>query len=384
MKKIFILLVLCCFAILNSQQLRAQTWKDLDNINSKYQYVSLAVHPKSGEPYVAFSDSKNSDKASVLRFNGSAWVKVGKVGFSAGSIRHPSLAFHPKSGELYITYQDMENGGTATVMHFNGNDWVRVGKDFSDTVWGDNMTLAFNPVSAELCIAFNEGTEMTVSYFDGTYWRPLVGERDGYLTPSSFNRPNFLAFHPTSGEPYIAYTCNSNQEVLNGQITIKRFTAGKWEVVGTRFCPENLPNNSVIGLAFHPTSKEPYVAYKTGYTDSNNFITDCKITVMRYNGTAWTNVGVTDFQTVYDKKECENFLFHPESGDIYLSYIDKAGNSALKRFNGTTWIDIKTENIGILAFHPKSGDLYNVYNLFDIEKIGLKRLAFTPQKKEKK
>ena len=52
---------------------------------------SLALD-SADRPYVAYTDEANSDKASVMRFDGTNWVQVGSAGFSAGAAWYPSLA----------------------------------------------------------------------------------------------------------------------------------------------------------------------------------------------------------------------------------------------------------------------------------------------------
>ena len=59
-------------------------------------FHEIKIHPLTLEPYAVFEDAPSPAKeARVMRFDGTNWVNVGAVGFSAGQIGHAELAFHP-------------------------------------------------------------------------------------------------------------------------------------------------------------------------------------------------------------------------------------------------------------------------------------------------
>jgi TPR repeat protein len=56
-------------------------------------------------------------KATVMKYNGSAWETVGNAGFSAGSISSISLRFGSE-GTPYVSYRDKGNNKKVTVKKF--------------------------------------------------------------------------------------------------------------------------------------------------------------------------------------------------------------------------------------------------------------------------
>ena len=131
-------------------------WKNVGNAGfsaGQIGYTSLAFNPINSQPYVAYTDSANSSKATVMKFDGSNWVYVGNEGFSAGEAHCLSLAFSP-TGEPYVAYQDLANSYKATVQKFDGTNWVNVGNTGFSTDVAAYESLAFSP-SGQPYVAYN-------------------------------------------------------------------------------------------------------------------------------------------------------------------------------------------------------------------------------------
>ena len=61
-------------------------------------------------------DSEAKVKATVMKFDGTGWVKVGSAGFSAGEVSYTSLAID--NDTPYVAYRDVANSDKTTVMNF--------------------------------------------------------------------------------------------------------------------------------------------------------------------------------------------------------------------------------------------------------------------------
>ncbi len=65
-------------------------------------YNSLYVY--NGNPYIAYQDGSNSNKASLMKFNGSSWDNIGDPGFSSDAADFTSLAV--SSNIPYVAFRD--------------------------------------------------------------------------------------------------------------------------------------------------------------------------------------------------------------------------------------------------------------------------------------
>lgn len=69
-------------------------------------------------PYVVYQDGGNSNKATVMKYDGSSWQTVGAAGFSAGGVSFIYMAIDSNDNP-YVVYTDLnESDDAATVMKF--------------------------------------------------------------------------------------------------------------------------------------------------------------------------------------------------------------------------------------------------------------------------
>jgi hypothetical protein len=113
-------------------------------------------------------DYGNSQKATVMKFDGTNWVNIGNAGFSAGLVSCTSIAISPADGQPYVAYQDCGNLCKATLMRFDGTGWVNVGNAGFSPYTAYYTSLAFSPIGQSY-VAFQDWSiegETTVMYYD--------------------------------------------------------------------------------------------------------------------------------------------------------------------------------------------------------------------------
>ena len=317
--------------------------------------ISLAICPSNGEPYIAYSGSSPTYKATVMKFDGSNWVYVGNANFSPGSADFISLAFSP-SGQPYVAFSGEDSlTSQVSVMKFDGTNWVYEGlADFS-AGYVDYPSLAFSPSDHQPYVAFvdykNSG-KVTVMKFNSNNWENVgnagFSSSESYYTSLSFITSDCL--------PYVAFSASLdpiNPDSVPKAMVMK-FDGTNWAYIGKAGFSAGWAN--FVSLAFS-YSGQVYVAY------SDWFEADVVGTVMKFDGTNWVIVGNKNFSN--GNANFESLACSP-SGEPFVAYYDgdNEGRASVKRFNGTNWVYVGIPGFSLdvafftsLAFSP-SGQPY--------------------------
>ena len=291
--------------------------------------TNIAVHPVSGEIYVAYSDTVNSLRATVKKYNATttSWEVVGTAGFTPSRASYVRIAFNPTTYEPYVAYRDYSLSGRLTVKRFNGSTWVTV--DYLElggfTASAEENSFAFNESTSEPYVAYRDAgasSKITVQKWDGSTWG-YVGARGFGGGSGVFDTS--IAFNPVTHEPYVAYGEIDSSYALT-KATVKKYnaTTTSWETVGTeKFSSGNAYDTTI---AFDLVTGDPYVAYRDGSAGN-------KATVKRFDGSTWVTVGVEGFG--YNKTYGIKIRFNPTTNVPYVVY-----DGGIMKFNGTSWLTL--------------------------------------------
>ena len=299
-----------------------KTWKDVGSPGfSALQADHTSLFVYNGTPYVAYGDASNSDKATVMKYNGSAWEPVGDLGFSAGEVGYTSLYVY--NGTPYVAYQDGANSYKATVMKYNGSAWETVGSaGFSDSYVYDTSLYVDNGTPYVAYQDWGGGDHVfskkaTVKKFDGSAW-VNVGE-----ARFSAGEANYTSLSVDGGTPYVAYRDSFNS---NGA-TVMKYNGSAWVNVGA----PGFSAGQADYTSLYVYNGTPYVAYNDGVEGG-------KATVMKYNGSAWETVGDTGFSA-----GAVNYpSLYVYDGTPYVAYDNADGDfkATVMKYNGSAWANV--------------------------------------------
>lgn len=161
-------------------------------------------------------------------------------------------------------------------------------------------------------------------------WQPLGPKED---SPCPF-RGDYPKIVTRNGEQYIAFQDGR----YNGKATVRKFSGGSWNYVGTPGFSAGQVTEVDLGIANDGTI---YVAYlDAGY-----------VSVKKFDGTSWTNAGPARISGANPGL----FNFALSGNTPYICYYDQGATYVnIKKYDGTNWVDVGSSN---LALYPISIDL---------------------------
>jgi len=197
------------------------SWTIVNNL-----YLATASQPSiaidnKGTPYIAVSDYANSEKASVMKYNGTTWIFVGgQEAFSAETgLGNVSLALDG-SGNPYIAYDSGPHG--TTVQEFNGKSWIYLGASFFNGGDANFSTIAINNNIPYVGFANQDGAQPECSKFSNGYWAEVGSSFIGYDYYPSFTLD-------ATGTPYLVFQQNTD---AYHSVSVMKYGSTGWAALG--------------------------------------------------------------------------------------------------------------------------------------------------------
>ncbi|ADY57519.1 cell wall binding repeat 2-containing protein [Syntrophobotulus glycolicus DSM 8271] len=171
----------------------------------------------------------------------------------------------------------------------------------------------------------------------------------------SIDKTNIPSLKVDNGTPYLAFTSETN----GYKATVMKYDGSSWVTVGS----PDFSSGPIYQLSLDVDNGTPYVSYYTyDYDNENNDHNG--VTVMKYDGSNWVNVGNPGF--------AGGMIADPslivDNGTPYVVFADDAnGNKAtVMKYDGSDWVNIGSpgfsqEQINAPAITMDNGTFYVAY-----------------------
>ena len=318
----------------------APTWGFAGNANFQTggaKYTSLVI-ANDGTAYVAYTAESsisgfiNQVLVKKLVIGASIWTDVGLNGLvSTQGATDISLTLSAL-GVPYVAYIDNANSGRITVQKYASGSWQALG----------GLGAASLSTATELSLAIASDDTPYISYktadlnavfarkFNGSSWVAVTTSGD-LTIPGGTTQDNKLAFNSNN----VLYVAHAENPANGGKATVLKLSGGEWINVGNPSFSAGAA--TYINLAIPsvgPDTGKPYIAYRDAAYD--------QITVMKFDGTNWVNVGNPGFS--YGSSPSAISLAIKNDGTPYVTYSPGGSGvlSVLMKFdkNSNSWLNV--------------------------------------------
>lgn len=306
-------------------------------------YVSIAV--ANSTPYIAFADGSNGNKLAVMKYTSGSWTYAG-TSLSPGAITGASIINDPANNVLYVAYFG-SGTGSLSIQKCN----------LSTQVWS-SVSMSTHPALASGVVGLSlYNGDLYTSAADWNTDTIVVAKRNSTTGNWTNIRTHVIGAAPSkigfdnSGNLHLAYVTYSTG-VAKGAVL--RCIGTNWQPLGS---PLSLTADTVTsptnGMALAMDNNTPYVVYG----NSHNY---GKLSVSKYNGTAWQVVGTNDFSV-----GGSSFDYHSikiVGGTPYVTYVSMSPlvsnlRAFMMKYDLTTGLSVLTNNTGVAIFPNPVTDL---------------------------
>ncbi|MCX8533503.1 T9SS type A sorting domain-containing protein [Chryseobacterium luquanense] len=258
----------------------------VDAASSGEQYTSDIAIDANNNLYVAYvSNSANSKKVNVKKFNGTTWEQMGNAYFSAGGVQHVAIAV-TSSGKPYVVASRWENDNflknTAYQLDTVTNTWSTFGGDFISDGEATYNDLAVDNTNNYLVLAYSQDFTKVKRISLAPSTTPVCNNTDpgnnagdtGCVTFNYRGQPvTYATVRGTDGKIWLQQNLGSTKvatSLTDSDAYGDLFQWGRWDD------GHQLRNSALLGTAPSPNNPAGLnggntTFYSAAYNSSSNF-----------------------------------------------------------------------------------------------------------------
>ncbi|WP_316802951.1 hypothetical protein [Pedobacter nototheniae] len=299
--------------------------------------IKMAVNPINNFPYFIYQRSGKDEsgvsiptdnkKIAVIGFSGSSWSNIGAVtGISEFRADVPGIAFSSE-GTPYIAYKDYLNGDQkATVQKYNGSAWTVVGGSRFTPIKVDYLSLALSSTDVPTIAMAKNGTDASGVPARGLYVTNYGSSWNSITPPGGITIFYDQIIKGLDGKIYVGIMDRSTGV---NKPSLYKYDNNAWVAVGpTSFtAPDGLVGFQTVSVAVDKNG-EAYLAFQVA--PSSGRLNH----VMKFNKetSTWQELG----NAVSSGGEKDKFaLIVDQDGILYFAYAN-ASSVSVKTFNKET------------------------------------------------
>ncbi|MBK9174965.1 MAG: hypothetical protein IPM46_01260 [Flavobacteriales bacterium] len=173
----------------------------------------------AGEPVVGYGDGSMGGGLSVQRWNGSAWVPVGTLGFTPSSANQVALALNDLDLPT-VAYADAALSDRVTVQRWDGSTWQGIGTAGISASVATGLCMGLAPTGHPVVSYLDNGfgNKAMAQRWNGSAWVPYSD------VPISLGTVFYqdLAVGP-DGNPAVVYMDQGNNNRTTGEALERQF-----------------------------------------------------------------------------------------------------------------------------------------------------------------
>jgi hypothetical protein len=299
----------------NDNFVNTSAWKSLGKVRfSPARVLSTEVIVnKNGTIYTSYFDFVRWATA-VMKFEHGKWVDIGTLGRTGGEA-HTMMT--DATGDLYVGLSDADTNLYPMVLKYDGTNWKQVGGKpaYLDACFrtktcidkNGNIYCAFAPLSLN-------GKCMVMKY-DGSNWNAIY-------TTSFSGRPDAIVCDENNNV-YVSFLDQDNTSLMVTRI--KKYDGSTWTDINTPVvnasCGLGVDKNNILHIVFL------------------DYVTDARLSVMKYDGTTWSYVGARRFMPGSVNGPRRMF---DEMNNPFVATADWSNNKrcSVLKFDGTAWVAV--------------------------------------------